>query len=229
MTGKLVTLEGIDGVGKTTQSQLLVEYFHSEGLDVKYYREPGGTELGERLRDVIKEGVAESAVAELMLFGAARSELVSQKLQPDLAAGNLVVLDRFTDSTLAYQGALEGISDSVLVSVCLAAAGGLYPDLTIWLDLDLAEAIARRKSKWETDTITADVQEQPLDVIEQRSLEYFTRVQERYLSLFNTDQGRIHRLDCSGNVDSTAAKVRNIARAWLASWRGSTQNNGAGS
>ena len=231
MAGKLVTLEGIDGVGKTTQSQLLVEYFHAAGLEVKYYREPGGTELGERLRELVKEGAACSSVAELMLFAAARSELVSQRLKPDLASGCLVVLDRFTDSTVAYQGALDGISDSVLVSVCLAAAGGLYPDLTFWLDLAPAAAFTRRKNAGAQQGVgsTTGPDSPGLDAIEQRSQDYFQRVHQRYQSLYNSDPERIHQVDCSGSLEQTSAMIQGIAQAWLADWRAKAQTNGAGS
>jgi dTMP kinase len=142
--GRLLTIEGIDGVGKTTHAALVADYLREHGLLVRTFREPGGTELGERLRHLIKDGAARSPLAELLLFAASRAELVANVLKPALQENCFIVLDRFTDSTFAYQGALKQIPEDILDAICRAAADGLVPDLTFWLDLDPADALNRR-------------------------------------------------------------------------------------
>lgn len=217
MQGKLITFEGIDGVGKTTHSQRALVYLAEAGFITSHYREPGGTPLGEELRRLIKEGAAVTPIAELMLFTAARAELVAQRLKPDLAEGKIVVLDRFTDSTLAYQGAFEEISDSVLVSTCLAAAGGLYPDLTFWLDISPEEAIARRFPLLAGDYLTLP---QPVaDAIEQRDQQYYERVRERYYSIYQSDTQRVVQIDASGDADETFELIWEVLQQRLEQWK----------
>lgn len=217
MQGRLITFEGIDGVGKTTHAQRALDYLADAGYNTSHYREPGGTPLGEELRRLIKEGAAVTPIAELMLFTAARAELVVQRLKPDLAEGKIVVLDRFTDSTLAYQGAFEEISDSVLVSTCLAAAGGLYPDLTFWLDISPEEAISRRYPLLAGDYLTLP---QPVaDAIEQRDQQYYERVRERYYSIYQSDTRRVVQIDASGDAEQTFELICEVLQDRLAQWK----------
>jgi len=214
--GRLITFEGIDGVGKTTHAQRALVYLADAGCRTSHYREPGGTPLGEELRRLIKEGSAATPIAELMLFTAARAELVAQRLKPDLAEGKIVVLDRFTDSTLAYQGAFEEISDSVLVATCLAAAGGLYPDLTFWLDISPEEAVSRRFPLLAGDYPTLP---QPVaDAIEQRDQQYYQRVRERYYSIYQSDTQRVVQIDASGDPEQTFGKICEVLEERLARW-----------
>ena len=175
MRGRLITFEGIDGSGKTTHVRLLEEYLRSAGFDPLCLREPGGTALGEALRSLLKGGLAKSAVAELMLFAAARAELVEICLKPQLETGRVVLLDRFTDSTIAYQGALESLDADSLATVCRLAAGGLVPDLTFWLDISPQAAFARIGP--------ANADGSPCsarDTIEDRGIDYFARIRQRY-------------------------------------------------
>lgn len=227
MRGRLITFEGIDGVGKTTHAQRTLAYLAEAGYPTAHYREPGGTPLGEELRGLIKDGTATTPIAELMLFTAARAELVAQRLKPDLAEGKLVVLDRFTDSTLAYQGAFEEITDSVLVSTCLAAAGGLYPDLTIWLDITPEEAISRRYPLLSSSEILLP---QPVaDAIEQRDHEYYSRVRERYYSIYQSDPDRVVQIDAAGDVEQTAEQIIAALNSRLERWGAGTAPGGAAS
>jgi dTMP kinase len=141
MSGLFVTFEGIDRSGKTTQARLLCEALGSEALGV---REPGGTEVGERVRELLKDpAVAISGEAEALLFAAARAELVARVIRPALAEGRVVVSDRFLDSSLAYQGAARGLGLEEVERVNLFATGGLTPDLTFLLEIEPAEAAAR--------------------------------------------------------------------------------------
>lgn len=212
---RLITLEGIDGVGKTTHVAQLVTYLADKGLAVSTYREPGATPLGEELRLLLKRGVAQSAAAEMLLFATARAELVASRVKPDLASGTWVVLDRFTESTLAYQGALKQIPEDVLRAVCTAAAGGLVPDLTLWLDLEPETAVSRR---YPLEQALDGLEAHSTDAIEQRSLEYFTRVRDRYSAFMRDDPERILRIDAGGSIENTAALIRAAIDEKLRLW-----------
>jgi dTMP kinase len=139
--GLFVTFEGIDRAGKTTQARLLVEALGGDAVAV---REPGGTAVGERVRELVKDPAVElGPEAEALLFAAARAELVARVIRPALAAGKVVVSDRFLDSSLAYQGAARGLGVDQVSAINRFATGGLVPDLTFLLWLTPAEAAAR--------------------------------------------------------------------------------------
>jgi dTMP kinase len=141
MTGLFVTLEGIDRSGKTTQAALLLEALGEDAVGV---REPGGTPAGERVRAVLKDPAVQlSPEAEALLFAAARAQLVSDLIRPALAAGRVVVSDRYLDSSLAYQGAARGLGVDAIEAINAFATGGLQPDLTLLLDLEPAVAASR--------------------------------------------------------------------------------------
>ncbi len=139
-----ISIEGGDGAGKTTQARLLADNLKSLGSDVVLVHEPGGTELGEMLRSWLKEtGKEISPQAELLSFGAARAELVENIIKPALAKGTIVVADRYSDSTTAYQGYGHELPLDVIERVNSIATQGIYPDLTFILDLDSAQAYSR--------------------------------------------------------------------------------------
>jgi dTMP kinase len=141
MAGLFVTFEGIDRSGKTTQARMLVEALGDDALAV---REPGGTEVGERLRDLLKDpSVSISPEAEALMFAAARAELVAQVIRPALDQGKVVVSDRFLDSSLAYQGVARGLGVDDVEQINRFATGGLMPDLTFLLSIDPARAAER--------------------------------------------------------------------------------------
>lgn len=141
MAGLFVTFEGIDRSGKTTQARMLVEALGDEALAV---REPGGTEVGERLRDLLKDpSVSIAPETEALLFAAARAELVAQVIRPALEMGKVVVSDRFLDSSLAYQGIARGLGVEDVEQINRFATGGLLPDLTILLSIAPARAAER--------------------------------------------------------------------------------------
>jgi dTMP kinase len=215
--GRLITVEGIDGVGKTTHVNLLMHHLAARGLAVTTYREPGATLLGENIRELAKAGLAHSPLAELLLFCAARAELVETRVKPDLAAGRMVVLDRFTDSALAYQGALGRIGEATLQTVCTAAAGGLTPDLTLWLDLPPADALGRRYPLAQALGQAAG-QSEALDAIERRDRGYFLRVRQRYEELANREPWRYVKIASGGAVEDTAEAIRQAVDAKLEEW-----------
>jgi dTMP kinase len=180
MRGLFVTFEGIDRSGKTTQARLLVDALGDDALGV---REPGGTEVGERVRDLLKDpAVPLSAESEALLFAAARAQLVADVIRPALAEGRVVVSDRFLDSSLAYQGAARGLGVDEVERVNAFATGALRPDLTFLLAIDPSAAAARAG---ETDRFEDEgpaLQEQVLAAYEE---------------LAAADPGRWRRIDAS--------------------------------
>ena len=174
MPGLFVTFEGIDRSGKTTQARLLCEALGDRALAV---REPGGTPVGERVRELLKDdSLAIGVRAEALLFAAARAELVAEVIRPALEEGRVVVCDRFLDSSLAYQGAARGLGVEQVARVNELATGGLVPDLTVLLEVPTAAAAAR-----------AGVE---LDRFEQEGAQLQERVLAAYEALACADPGR---------------------------------------
>ena len=141
--GLFITFEGGEGAGKTTQATRLAERIERLGLPVLHTREPGGTELGEQIRSVVKRDSKINTVAETLLFAAARAQLVSQVIRPRLRKKSIVILDRYVDSTLAYQGYGRGIDLEQIKSINRAATGGLMPNLTVLLDAEPSSMLDR--------------------------------------------------------------------------------------
>ncbi len=139
-----IVFEGGDGAGKSTQSRALVRRLRRRGYPVLFTHEPGGTPLGESMRRLLKGHIDLSSLSELLLFSAARVELVQNVIQPCLEHGESVVCDRFTASTIAYQGYGRGLELGLIEQLNHAATGGLHPDLTVWLDLPVEVSMARK-------------------------------------------------------------------------------------
>jgi dTMP kinase len=189
-----VTFEGLDGSGTTTQSELLRQHLEQAGRDVVLTREPGGTELGERVRELVLGDTKISAWAEAALFAAARAELVADVIQPALERGADVVCDRYLDSSLAYQGIARGLGVERVLALNLDAIRGTLPDVTFLLTVDLEEA--RRRSG------------PPGDRIEREGDEFLRQVDEAYRELAGIFAGRITVIDASKPVDEVAKEVR---------------------
>lgn len=181
MENLLISLEGIDGSGKSTQLDLLSDTLRRSGRNPLILREPGGTTLGERVREILLDGsVQRGAIAELLLFCSARAELVQRVILPALSKGRVVILDRFIDSTRAYQGYGLGLDKDIIEDVLRIATGGLTPGLTILLDIE-AEAGLRR---------AADASNGTSDAIESRELAFMERVRRGYLTLAEREPER---------------------------------------
>ena len=185
MAGFFITFEGIDKSGKTTQARLLVERLRAEGFEVLLTREPGGTDLGREIRRSLLRQPADSEVsasAEMLLFAADRAQHVAEVIRPGLAAGKVVVSDRFVDSTLAYQGYGRGCDQAELRAVQKIAAGGLRPDLTVLVDVDVATARERSGNA-------------SPDRLEGGSDSFFERVRSGYLAQWEAEPERVCRVD----------------------------------
>lgn len=187
-----ISLEGIDGSGKTTQAKLLAKAL---GDEVVVVREPGGTETGERIRQILKSpGLELDPLAELLLFCAARAELVAEVVAPAREAGREVVCDRFSDSSVAYQGVARGLGVDRVEEICDLATGGVWPDLTILLRIDpdrAAKRIGRRRA----------------DRFEQEGIDLQRRVAEGYDEVARRHPERVRVVDADGNRDSVHAVV----------------------
>jgi dTMP kinase len=189
-----VTFEGIDGSGKSTQAALLTEWLVAGGREAVLLREPGGTPLGERLRDLLLDGAPMSAWAEAALFAAARAELVEREIRPALARGATVVCDRYVDSSLAYQGAARALGIDAVLELNEIATGGLLPDRTFVLLLDPNESGARRRGA--------------PDRIERESGDFVERLDAGYRRIVAMFPERCVPLDAARPVDELAEEVR---------------------
>ena len=197
--GWFITIEGPDGSGKTTQAMALATHLASRGLDVHVTREPGGTWLGERLREVLLARTASAAatdpLTDALLFNAARRQLVSEVIRPALAAGTTIVCARFTDSTLAYQGYGAGVPLERLHALEQAATDGLKPDLTILLDLPVENGLAR--------VAPGDVTRFEAEF----DLAFHRRVRAGFLALATAESHRFAVVDAGRDSDAVARAV----------------------
>lgn len=189
-----VTFEGIDGSGKTTQVELLRAELERRGREVVATREPGGTELGEGIRQLVLHGFGMAPWAEACLYAAARAELVAEVIVPALDRGADVVCDRYVDSSLAYQGGARGLGLDRVLELNLSAVEGLLPDRTFLLALDAEEALAR-------------VSATP-DRIEREGLAFMQAVERAYRELAATFAQRIVVLDGTKEPEETAQEIR---------------------
>src|SRR4051794_15175267 len=190
-----VTFEGIDGSGKTTQAALLAEWAAANGHEVVAAREPGGTPLGEAVRELVLDGPEMTPWAEASLFAAARAELAERVIRPALGRGAWVVCDRYVDSSLAYQGAARGLGIEAVRELNAAATGGLAPDTTFVLLVAPAAALARRAAG-------------QADRIEREDGDFVRRVDAGYRELVAAAPGRYVVLDGALAPDELAARVR---------------------
>jgi dTMP kinase len=193
-----VTFEGVDGSGKTTQARLLVEHLRVEGRDVVETREPGGTPVGERIRELILGDEALAPWTEAALFTAARAQLVEDVIRPALARGADLVCDRYIDSSLAYQGLARGLGVERVLDFNLQATGALLPDRTFLLDLPLDEA-ARRRGR-------------ASDRIEREGADFVAGVDRAYRELAALFPARIIVVDGTQSSDDLARAIRGQLR-----------------
>ncbi len=204
-----ISIEGSDGAGKTTQATRLVERLKAAGVAVLYIREPGGTPVGEDLRRVLKSGGDINPRSELLMFEAARSEIVEKIIRPALSRGDVVVADRFSDSSVAYQSYGRGLAVAEVRDMNRFATGGLVPDLTILLDMPAHDALGRTADR---DKGTAGAQRR----FESEPDEFHRRVADGYRKLAEAEPKRWRVLDASLAADQVAAAVWAVVAQRLA-------------
>lgn len=195
--GLFVTFEGPDGSGKTTQAKMLVEFLQAHGTPVIYTREPGGTEISEQIREVILSTRNKSmrSETEVLLFSAARAQIVDQVIRPALAEGKIVVCDRYYDSTLAYQGYGLGLDLDALRAITKFATRGLVPDLTFYVDVPAEVGLARRHQA-ETNRL------------DHKDVDYHARVRNGYLELAKAEPHRFIVIDGTGTIEQVQEEIR---------------------
>jgi dTMP kinase len=196
-----ITLEGPEGSGKTTQAHLLAKYLQDKGVDLILTREPGGTSIGDKIRDILHDpGNTEMFPwAEVLLYSASRAQLVAQTIRPSLAAGKVVVCDRYADSTMAYQGYGRGLDLIALREITKLATGGLTPDLTLYIDIQPEQGLQRRLSggdEWNR--------------LDQEALDFHHRVRSGYLELIAMAPERWVTVDGSPSVAEVHQAVRSV-------------------
>lgn len=203
---KFITLEGVEGAGKTTAIQTIVKVLEKYGIyNPTFTREPGGTALAEKLRELIKYSIDNEPVtdkAELLMLYAARIQLVENVIKPALEKGQWVIGDRHDMSTQAYQGGGRQFDVSLLATLKEAILGSFTPDLIIYLDIDPIIGLERARSRGE------------LDRIEQQYISFFTRTRQRYLELVKDNPNAII-IDASQNIDNVACEIEMKLTQWL--------------
>lgn len=208
MPGKFITFEGIDGSGKTTQLGMLADKLRSDGFDVLTTLEPGGTLLGKRLRAVFLETEEPVApLAELLLFAADRAQHVEFLIKPALADGKIIISDRYADATFAYQGAGRGFSEATVNQVIELATGDLKPDLTVFFDLPIEDALLRT-----TNRSTGGDRKNRMD---KETAEFYERVRRAYLTIAEREPERFLVIDAKGATDEVHQRVLEIVRQFL--------------
>lgn len=208
MGSKYIVIEGLEGAGKTTARDVIVDTLKTLGVgDMVFTREPGGTLLAEKLRSLVLDirSVGDEVItdkAEVLMFYAARVQLVESVIKPALASGSWVIGDRHDLSTQAYQGGGRGIDQTLLTTLRDAVLGDFRPDLTIYLDVTPEVGLKRARARGE------------LDRIEQESLDFFNRTRARYLELAEQDPS-IRTIDATQSLEEVVADIRRTVTAWV--------------
>jgi dTMP kinase len=199
--GKLITFEGIDGCGNRTQMRLLGQYLTERGVAVVSTREPGGTELGRKIRSALLDGGAGSVepLAELLLYAADRAQHVRRVILPALSLGQVVLSDRFYDATTVYQGYARGFDLELVNQLNELATGGLQPDLTLLFDLDVETGLKRTMRRGDGTGVTAS---RP-DRLDQEPVEFHERVRQAYLDIAAREPQRFRIIPSTGPVEVT--------------------------
>jgi dTMP kinase len=220
MQGRLIVFEGVEGCGKTTQIRRSQSWLLTSGIlqqlqeqghlaQLIITREPGGTEVGQAIRQLLLHPSTCEPIcqqAELLLYASDRAQHVETLLKPELAKGSLILCDRYTDSTIAYQGHGRGLSLDLIQQLNQMTTNGLESDLTIWLDIDAAAGLARTQQRGVADRM------------EQSHLEFHRRVQQGFVELANAHPHRIVRVDASSSEADVTRQIQDILQQRLSEW-----------
>jgi len=202
--GFFITLEGIDGCGKTTQARLLAEHLAGKGMSVVRSREPGGTGIGLKIRSILLDpghnGM--NPVTEMLLYSADRAQHISEVIEPALASGKVVICDRFADATTAYQGYARGIDLDLVGTLEEIATRGCSPDLTVLLDIPVEEALGRAIGRNNTHGTGHEGR------FEEESAAFHEKVRQGYLAIAQCEPERVKIIDATGSVEEIQARIR---------------------
>ncbi len=199
MKGRLVTFEGIDGSGKSTQIGMLENELKKLGVEFKTFREPGGTDLSEKIRTILldKENIELISTAESLLFAAARAQLTTEQIKPAIEKGEFVICDRFTDSTIAYQGYGRGLDIKQLEEMNYIATAGLTPDITFILDISPESAAVRMEAK-------------ASDRMEETGVDFFRRIRTGYCQIKDQNMNRYRLIDGEQSPENVFKEIKEI-------------------
>jgi dTMP kinase len=205
LKGIFISLEGIEGTGKSTQARLLYEWLRDRGFDAVLTEEPGGTRIGLRIRELLLsvEHKGMTPFAELMLYNASRAQHLEEVILPSMERGAIVVTDRFTDSTIAYQGYGRGIDLNLIDSIDRIVTKNMRPALTILLDLDVEVGLNRNRGINKTDRL------------ELEDVEFHKRVRSAYLDLAAREPERIKLMNASENIEAIHNKIVNTVKDYI--------------
>jgi len=205
-TGKLISFEGPEGSGKSTQAEIIYKWLLKKGYDAVLTWEPGGTELGRMVRDILlNRGLAIGPKAEMLLYGADRAQHVEEVIYPALRKGKIVLCDRYIDSSLAYQAYARGLDVNFVEQVNALASGGLFPDLTLLFDLPIEEGFKRKKRG-------------DFDRIEREGLEFHEAVRKGYLIAAGNNPHRVKVIDASRPLEIVAEAAISAVDQFLKGW-----------
>jgi dTMP kinase len=208
VAGTFITFEGIDGSGKSTQLRLVNDYLKELGCEALTTREPGGTAIGLRLRAALLDAEEQvDPLTELLVFAADRAQHVRRVLRPALAAGEVVISDRYADATVAYQGAGRGFEPRLVSEIIRLATEGLVPDLTLLFDVNVGESTTRT-----TRRSNARNKRDRLDI---EHADFHERVRDAYLEIAAAEPDRVKVIDTSGPVEATQERVKTILVPFL--------------
>lgn len=206
MFGLFITIEGTDGSGKSTQIELLKKYLAEQNFKVIFLREPGGTKIGEKIREIILdiENKEMDYTAEALLYAASRAQLVNEKIIPELENGNIVLCDRFVDSSIVYQGIARDLGKKTIKKINEIATCGLEPDITFFLKISPKEAIKRKKEQKELDRLEAEEKY------------FYNKVYNGYLEIAKEEPERIKIIDASKSVEEVHNSIiKEIERLFI--------------
>jgi dTMP kinase len=212
MAGWFITFEGVEGSGKTTQIRLAEEFLREKGFPVFMTQEPGGTPLGERIREILlnRGGFDISGEAEIFLFAAARAQHTDAAIRPALEKGQVILCDRFSDATIAYQAYGRGLPLEAVREICRFASRGLSPRLTLLFDLPVEKGLERAFRR-----IAGREERSREDRFEREHLDFHRRIREGYLTIAREEPDRVKIVDASRDIESTRLEVRAILSSFL--------------
>ena len=205
--GLFITFEGLDGSGKSTQLEKLARRLRKQGCEVVVTREPGGTETGEKIRKLLLDSATTGlySMAELALMFASRAQHIKEVIEPAVADGKIVLCDRFTDSTEAYQGGGRKLGSEPVLKMHRIVCAGMQPDLTILMESDVSRSVERARRRNQSRSSQAGHHNE--NRFEQESRGFFTRVKDAYLAIAEREPRRVIKIDARGTIDQTHVKI----------------------